>query len=542
MNGASASVSAAAARRAVLLLTVGYLLVGYATLSSGHAWGDDWAQYVAHARNLALGHAYSSTGYVFNPSAPHVGPPVYSPGLPLLLAPVIRLFGVDIIALKSVSLVCMTAAILLTFMLYRDALGAWVAAGAAFVFGLHDFAWGLREYIASEPPYIVWTLAALYCASRPVRGRGLATGLACGLFAYAAFATRPIGFSLIVATLLYEIAQRRFLSARFLAIAGVPAIGIVLQKHFLTFADYSAELHVPAWHELAANVIGYWKALGSLFPLGGKLSLLSPIPIVGLVAIGIGYRLRRHDAQARSGSPLSYLLEQIPVDVWYLVLYCGALVVLPFETNARYLFPVLPIAGAYVVYALSRLLAPLQQRRPAIAVIAATCLAYYGALHWLHDRAQPGEDALCDDCRAMYSYLRDNTESNALVAFAKPRVIALLAGRRGWTWAADRARESNWQEMMRAGVNYMVLVPPNHPLASQYPLYLSWDTWRADPHLTLVFENRTFRVLRLNYVFPVHVEQEPSSVPVRLRDSPLPARGAVRKTRFEVLPDTLAVS
>jgi hypothetical protein len=499
-KGTSLSSSGARAALAVLLLVLGYLLVGYVTLSPSHDWGDDWAQYVNHARNLATGRAYSDTGYVFNPNEPHVGPPSYSPGLPLLLAPIIRFFGVNIIALKSVSLACMAAAIFFTFILFRGALGAWVAAGAAFLFGLHDFSWSMRDYIVSEPSYILWTLVSLYFASRPVRERGITSGLACGLFAYAAFATRPIGISLIIAAVLYEIAQRRFLSWRFLCIAGVPAAGIVLQKHFLTFADYSAELHVPTWHELGENIIGYWTAAGSLFPLGGKLSLLSPVAIAGLAALGIGYRLWPRDARARqgiSGSRLSHLAERIPVDVWYLCVYCGALVALPFETNARYLFPLFPVIGAYVVYAVGRVLRATRYARPAGALVAGVCLGYYGTLHWVHDRTRPGEDALCNDCRAMYSFIQEHTGTGALVAFAKPRAMALLAGRSTWIWTAGQDQESNWSELVRAHTEYIVLVPPTHPLAGRYPPYLSWDTWRSNPHLTLVFENQTFRVLRL---------------------------------------------
>lgn len=506
-KGTATSSSGASAARAVLLLVLGYLLVGYVTLSAGHAWGDDWAQYVNHARNLATGRAYSDTGYVFNSNEPHVGPPSYSPGLPLLLAPIIRLFGVNITALKTVSLACMAAAICITFILFRDALGAWVAAGAAFLFGLHDFSWSMRDCILSEPSYILWTLISLYFASRPVRDRGITTGVACGLFAYAAFAARPIGISLIIATVLYEMAQRRFPSWRFWCVAGVPTVAIALQRHFLTLGDYSAELHVPALHELAGNAMGHWKAAASLFPLGGKLSLLPPIVIAALALLGIGYRVWPFDAQVQPAAVrppvrsvrwrLRSLVEHIPVDVWYLGLYCGALMVLPFERNARYLFPMMPIVGAYVVYAVSRVLAATRYARPAAAFFCGACICYYGALHWAHRETRPGEDALCNDCRAMYSFIQNNTGTGALVAFAKPRAMALLAGRHAWIWTAGRDQESNWRELVRAHTDYIVLVPATHPLAVKYPPYLSWDAWRSNPGLTLVFENQTFRVLRL---------------------------------------------
>jgi hypothetical protein len=495
--------SEATAAGAVLLLAIGYLLVGYLTLSPGLNWGDDSAQYVNHARNLATGRAYEDTGYIFNPQAPRVGPPSYPPGFPLLLAPIVKVFGLDFIALKSVSLVCMTAAILFTFLLFREALGAAVAAGTAFLFGLHWFSWTLRNDILSEPPYILWTLLSLYVASRHVHRRGIVTGALCGLFAYAAFATRPIGIVLIVAVLAYEIAQRRLFSWRFLCIAGIPAVGIKLQRHFLTVGDYSTQLHPPVMTELAGNVLDYWRAAGELFPLGGKLSLLSPVVLATLALLGIGYRLRSADERARSaasppGLPPWALLQRIPVDLWYLGLYLGAIVVFPVY-QARYLFPILPILCAYIVYAISRGLEGTRYRRAAILALCAAGLCYYAALHWWAHRVTPGDDdALCDDCRAMYTFIRNNTAPGSRVAFAKPRAMALLANRPAWVWASSQDRRFDWDSLQRTHINYIVLVPPTHRLASRYPAELGWDAWRSNPNLHLMFENASFRVLRLN--------------------------------------------
>lgn len=496
-NRAGAWFTAIGIERALLLFAAAYLIAGYATLSTGHNWGDDWAQYLAHARNLAEGLPYASTGYVFNPEAPHVGPPAYSPGFPLLLAPVVRVFGLNLIALKSVSLVCLAVAIWLTFILYRDALGVRIAAAAAVFFALHHFTWALRDSIVSEPAYIVWTLAALYCASRTVHRRGIATGLACGVFALAAFSTRAVGASLIAAIVLCEILQRRAFSLRFLAIVGVPAVGWLLQKRFLALANYSAELHVPQWHELTSNAAGYWRAVADLFPVGGKLSLISPAVVIALVALGIAQRLRIRYHRGESGSGLIGWLRSVPADVWYLGISCCALMVLPFEPNGRYLLPLLPLLCAYMAFAVGCALRSARYAAPATALIVAACLGYYGALHWMNDRQPANTDALCSDCRAMYAYLRDRTPATALIAFGKPRVLAFLTERHCWTWAPARDSAYVWQEMQRAGVNYVVLVPRDHPLAAKYPPDLAWDAWRSNPHLQLVFENPTFRVLRL---------------------------------------------
>lgn len=67
---------------ALLLLAAGFYL---ATLRPGHRWGDDFALYLSHARNIALGFDYRATGYTFNPAALELSPRNYPPLVPLLL-------------------------------------------------------------------------------------------------------------------------------------------------------------------------------------------------------------------------------------------------------------------------------------------------------------------------------------------------------------------------------------------------------------------------------------------------------------------------
>src|SRR5689334_21022175 len=72
-----------------------------ATLRAGQEWGDDFGLYVAHARNIVEGRPYDDTGYIYNPQNAVVSPRSYPPVFPLLLAPVYRLRGLDLTAMKA---------------------------------------------------------------------------------------------------------------------------------------------------------------------------------------------------------------------------------------------------------------------------------------------------------------------------------------------------------------------------------------------------------------------------------------------------------
>jgi hypothetical protein len=69
----------------VLLLLAVLALIYVATIRRGHLWGDDFALYISHARNLATGQPYAQTGYIYNPSVVNYSPRSYPPIFPLLL-------------------------------------------------------------------------------------------------------------------------------------------------------------------------------------------------------------------------------------------------------------------------------------------------------------------------------------------------------------------------------------------------------------------------------------------------------------------------
>ena len=81
--------------------------------------GGDFALYLSHAQAIAEGRSYAATGFVYNPANAIMSPAAYPPGLPLLLAPVVALLGLDFTAIK----LAMLAAVLgMLWALHRLAL------------------------------------------------------------------------------------------------------------------------------------------------------------------------------------------------------------------------------------------------------------------------------------------------------------------------------------------------------------------------------------------------------------------------------------
>jgi hypothetical protein len=119
------------------------MAVYVATHTPGHPFAlDDFAPYMMHAENLVDGHPYTDVRYVPNPDAlwmapSHGYPPVYS----LILAPVYKLRGFDLRAMKIVTVLCF-GAFLVSFVLFLgDEILAWAVSAAILLLGFNLVFW-----------------------------------------------------------------------------------------------------------------------------------------------------------------------------------------------------------------------------------------------------------------------------------------------------------------------------------------------------------------------------------------------------------------
>src|SRR5271165_3172400 len=148
-------------RAIVLVLLAGIACFHFATLTNGHGWGDDFAQYIMHAKNIVEHKPYAQTGYVYNRLAPSVGPRSYPPGFPVLLATVYAVKGMDWLALKSVSVVCMLLALAAIAALFWNELSTLSMAALLLGVGLNPVLWTMKEQILSDLTFMMFLFGSL---------------------------------------------------------------------------------------------------------------------------------------------------------------------------------------------------------------------------------------------------------------------------------------------------------------------------------------------------------------------------------------------
>lgn len=92
-----------------LLLTICLLLpLAFLNIKASHDWGDDFAMYLIEADHIAKHKDPAQSGFMINPNA-MMGPQSYPVGFPLILAPVLKKYGLNFRVLniyQSLMLIC----------------------------------------------------------------------------------------------------------------------------------------------------------------------------------------------------------------------------------------------------------------------------------------------------------------------------------------------------------------------------------------------------------------------------------------------------
>ncbi len=106
----------------LLLAMLVFIPLLFLNIRSDHDWGDDFAQYLAQAENIAQGKPMAQTGYIYNPEYPSLGPKAYPPGFPLMIAPMVAKYGNQVTPYNHlISVILILTALFSVLLLYKKA-------------------------------------------------------------------------------------------------------------------------------------------------------------------------------------------------------------------------------------------------------------------------------------------------------------------------------------------------------------------------------------------------------------------------------------
>lgn len=340
-----------------------------------HNWGDDFAQYILQARNIAEGRSQLTTGYVEIVGSTILSTPALVPvGFPLLLAPVYTWFGNSILHFSLLISVLFAVLSLLTFVYYKRVFRAPLLAllGAALI-AYNPWLLVFKASILTDIPYTLLGFLILLLVQYRLRRTSwwwvMATGLLLGLTLSIRLASLPlvvaIGLFGLYTLFKVKAKERWLLVARYgvvvlLGLAMVYVLNFVIFDLTVQALDIQAYFfHKQVYTESLAPVHGALESLwislrDSLAKLGelsgsfytllfgkeneGWWSVLTALLGLGVVA-GLYRQLRR---------------EVRVFDVFCLVYVLMLIYVHSSKGQVRYLLPVLPFLLEYLIASLLR--------------------------------------------------------------------------------------------------------------------------------------------------------------------------------------------
>lgn len=463
-------------------------LAHVALLREGHVWGDDFAMYIAHARNLATGVDYSATGYLYNPLVPNVGPRAYPPGYPALLAPLYRVVGLDLHAFKVLQVMLFMAWLVLAGLLVARDLGQRTALVIVALFAASPWFFGFTDSVGSDVAFAVGCLGVILVADGRARDRFDANAALLAFMIFAAASVRTVGIVLLAALLVTDLVQARRLRRGTAGVGLLAGAALVAEKAIMGGErSYLDQLTPGLARVVASNVREYAGALTTLWSadLWLRADKVLAIVLILLAAKGAMSRWRsitNHDA--------------------FTALYLGVILLWPSNQGGRFLVPLVPALALYVATALRDLV----ERAPILGLVRSGLVAVLLAFFALgHARAARGllREGIGDprflQCTA---FLAETSPANARVVFRKPRLLSLLSGRASSAYAIDQSQDGFWSYFTTLGATHLVVdntwtSPDFDHKAKEYLRVVV--AGRRD-RLRVVFDNGAFQVYEISGV------------------------------------------
>jgi hypothetical protein len=166
---------------------------------------DDASVYVSLGTNMVTGHGYRVA------LGPHVAPHSYYPFLfPLMLGGIIYLFGNNFYVMHLMQACFLFLSLMAAYFLIKPKttllstyMVVWCSAASVFMLQI-------MSHLYSEMAYLFFSILSLWCVEKYFAAKGIFSKVFffCAVFLTAAFFTRVMGLSLIVAALLFLFFER----------------------------------------------------------------------------------------------------------------------------------------------------------------------------------------------------------------------------------------------------------------------------------------------------------------------------------------------
>ena len=438
----------------ILVLIAGIGIFSIYTTSEGHVWGDDFAMYLSHARNISEGRAYDDTGLILNEFAPTYSPQNYPPGFPLVLAPVYSITGLDFYKLK-IFIICWFLLLLwLIWVYFKDKIPfSWLIV-ILLIVGLSPFFRDQKENILADFPAACFILLVFIMDEK----RRLTPGryfrlLLFALVIWFGSAIRVTGFLVLPAILLFELIQFKRISRDTILVTCMVVGLMIIQNLIMPSSNYLnilfSELGKHSPNVIADNAFGRANNYIRSFTNVTHLTFITRLNTnLNELVFWIFH------VTAAAGFYKKVSNKFSPVDL-FVVFYMLLIFVFPGYQGTRYLIPIIPLFFYYSMYCLQGMKVKWVSR--SLIGVSLICLTFiYIDDHNRMSRHEIPFGVQSNEANETFQFIRKNSPEDAVVMCTKPRAFCLFTDRNGVVFPDAEFKDQMLNLIKRENVFYVV--------------------------------------------------------------------------------------
>jgi hypothetical protein len=412
---------------AFLLLVFAILLsglAGFMHFRNGHDWGDDFALYIHQAKALTEGkvkEVKQLNSIAVEKSGVLLGPHLYPWGFPVLLAPVVFVFGIDgILPMKMLNLLLFILSLILAYYTFSER-SRLVALLVVAVLGLHPLVLPILDEILSDFLFLFLTLLSLLIFEKYFAGRrdaSIKIQMIIGAIMFAAFFTRPLGALLlpVLASMqligLFKTHQENLNWKKCLLPYATFGVLYLMYRIFLPVDDstHASFLYTTNSDTLSFNCEYYFDWLPKQFLIKEWL-LYTVLPFL---AIGLWVEFKN-----RYYLHLFFLL-MIGIYLWW-----------PAVQGIRFVFPILPVFLFFIFSGFEATCGRLFKNRLPLILAGSTLALFFAEKSFRNSFQVQGlknitqEGPYDSGALELWNFIRKELPEGVLIAFFKPRVLTL---------------------------------------------------------------------------------------------------------------------
>jgi len=486
-------------QQALLVLIVLLLPLFFINIRESHDWGGDFAQYLSQAENIAKGKTHHQSNYIYLKENSMLGPPAYPVGYPILLSPVVAIFGIDFKALMIWQSFFLVLLALISYLLLARRLGNLLSLLLVLVMVYNPWMLRFKTEIVSDIPFSLFLIGCVYLYDLLKKDKWWQALLMGALLAFTIM-IRSMGFVFLLALILYALydlykisvrkqtENRKRLAFNTLVIAYVVIFTLVTRLLFESagsvFGAYISNFSLVDFSRDILQNLSYYSLIfrNFFYPVGGIWEfgsvLLGSFMIV-FTLLGMIIRI---------GKKFSF--QDLIVLVYLLVI-----IVYPYRGSGfRFLLPLLPFFVMYAVEGIMHVRSDFRisnQKLLSIAAVLVLLLYLDGMLKIVSEQDKPIEGPLKQEAQEVWDFIRNSTPEECTFAFFKPRVLGLFADRKSLFAPSALSSAQRNDYYKRYNVSYLLIVDPYSPLYQRNYIKHYQDD------LKIVFKNSRFRLYSL---------------------------------------------